>query len=189
MGLGFSPSWQPPISTFTSPLVPGGSLALTGSGFRGIAEGSGGNTQDSPADYPVVQLRSLESGQTLFLGTTGSSTNAYTSTAVTNLPDGWMLATMFVNGIPGTSVILLYDAPAAPAAPAFTSNPKLGANGSLTLSATTSPNLSSRLYCTTNLTPPVVWLPIYTNLNGGGWQYTDTNTAGFMMKFYQLSTP
>jgi hypothetical protein len=57
------------------------------------------------------------------------------------------------------------------------------------LSATTSPNLSSRLYCTTNLTPPVVWFPIYTNLNGGVWQFTDTNTAGFMMKFYQLSTP
>ena len=78
-GLGFSASWQPQIAS-TSPLIPGGTLALTGSLFRGISEGSGGNgSQDSPADYPVVQLLSLENGQTLFLSPANWSTNSYTS--------------------------------------------------------------------------------------------------------------
>jgi hypothetical protein len=183
-GLGFLPGWQPQISTFNPVLLPGSSLVLSGTGFRGIAEGSCGDTQDSPSDYPVVQLRSLESGQTIFTGATNWSTNAYASTPVAKLPGGWTLATMFVNGIPSTSVILFYGS-----APAFSPNPVLNANGSLTLEAQTMPNLSSRLYFTTNLAAPVVWLPIYTNLNGGVWQFTDTNTSGFTTKFYHLSTP
>jgi alpha-tubulin suppressor-like RCC1 family protein len=109
VGLGFSQSWQPQIATFTSPLSLGGSLALTGSGFRGVSEGSGGNTQDSPADYPVVQLRSVESGQTLFLLPTSWSTNSFTSAPVSEFPIGYALVTMFVNGIPGTSGILRVD--------------------------------------------------------------------------------
>jgi len=32
----------------------GGDLAVTGSGFRGISEGSSGSAQASPADYPVL---------------------------------------------------------------------------------------------------------------------------------------
>jgi hypothetical protein len=67
IGLGFSASWQPQITTFTSPLGLGGSLTLTGSRYRGISTASGGNSQDSSSDYPVVQLRSVESGQTLSL--------------------------------------------------------------------------------------------------------------------------
>jgi hypothetical protein len=68
VGLGFSASWQPQISSVTSPVISGGgTAALTGSKFRGISEGSGGTTQDSPADYPVVQLRRLDNEQTLFL--------------------------------------------------------------------------------------------------------------------------
>ena len=41
--------------------------SITGSQFRGISDGSSGNSQDSPTDYPLVQLRSIESGQTSFL--------------------------------------------------------------------------------------------------------------------------
>jgi len=106
VGLGFNAAWQPQLATFTSPLVLGGSLALTGSRFRGISGGSGGNTQDSPADYPVVQLRNVESGQTVFLLPTSWSADSFTSAAVSGLPPGWTLVTVFVNGIPGTSGIL-----------------------------------------------------------------------------------
>ena len=86
VGLGFSKSWQPQIATVTSPLSLGGSLVVTGSQFRGISEGSGGNSQDSPADYPLVQLRSLESEQTVFLLTTNWSTNSFTSAAGLEFP-------------------------------------------------------------------------------------------------------
>jgi uncharacterized delta-60 repeat protein len=106
-GLAFNASWQPQIATFTAPLVLGGSLAVTGSGFRGVSEGSGGNgTQDSATDYPVVQLRSIGSEQTAFLLATQWSATSYLSTPVNGLPVGCTLATVFVNGIPSASSIL-----------------------------------------------------------------------------------
>ena len=106
VGLGFSASWQPQIATFTSPIVLSSNLTLTGSLFRGISEGSGGDTQSSPADYPAVQLRSLESGQTVFLPATNFTSNSFVSAAVANFPPGFALVTVFVNGIPSTSSIL-----------------------------------------------------------------------------------
>ncbi len=105
-GLGFSTAWRPQVSVFTSPLSIGSGLILTGSGFRGISGASGGNSQDSSSDYPVVQLRSLESGQTKYLHTQNWSVNSYASTSVTGMPSGWTMATMFVNGIPGNASIL-----------------------------------------------------------------------------------
>ena len=63
------------------------------------------------------------------------------------------------------------------------------ADGGLTLNLVTTTNVSSRIYVATNLSPPLVWQPIYTNFTGGIWQFTDTNTAGSTAKFYRLSTP
>ena len=107
-GLGFSTAWQPQIATNTWALASGGNLALSGSGFRGISEGSGGNgSQDSPADFPVVQLRGIESGQTLPLLCTSWSTNGFVSAAVNHFLSGYALATVFVNGIPSSSAFVL----------------------------------------------------------------------------------
>lgn len=67
VGLGFATNWQPQIARLTSPFNLGNNLSLTGATFRGLSEGSGGNgSQGSPGDCPVVQLRSIESGQVLF---------------------------------------------------------------------------------------------------------------------------
>jgi len=62
-------------------------------------------------------------------------------------------------------------------------------DGSVTLNMLTTTNVGSRVYCATNLAPPVVWQSIYTNFTGGAWQFTDTNTCGITTKFYLLSTP
>ena len=62
--------------------------------------------------------------------------------------------------------------------PGFTTSPILNADGSLTLDPLTTTTLSSRLYSATNLAPPVTLAAdLDTNLNGGLWQFTDTNTA------------
>jgi len=108
VGLGFNPSWQPQITSPISPVSPGiSSLVLTGSQFRGVSEGSGGNSsQDSPADYPVVQLLGLGNEQTTFLLSTSWSSNSYTSATVGAFPPGYALVTVFVNGIPSTSGIV-----------------------------------------------------------------------------------
>jgi hypothetical protein len=73
--------------------------------------------------------------------------------------------------------------------PEFQGGPVLNADGSITLNVTTLTPSTNRLYAATNLNPPVVWQPIYTNLTGGLWQFADTNITPFATKFYRLSTP
>jgi sugar lactone lactonase YvrE len=64
-------------------------------------------------------------------------------------------------------------------------------DGSVTLDFVTAPNVSSRVLAATNLTPPVVWQPIYTNVAGpaGAWRFTDTNAGSHPLRFYRSSTP
>jgi hypothetical protein len=64
-------------------------------------------------------------------------------------------------------------------------------DGSVTLDFVTAPNVSSRVLAATNLTPPVVWQPIYTNVAGpaGAWRFTDTNAGSLPLRFYRSSTP
>jgi len=125
VGTGFSASWQPQIATCSSPLSSGGSLTLTGSRFCGISGASGGNYQDSSSDYPVVQLRSLENEQFLFLLSSGWSATNFTSLPVSGLPPGYAMATVFVNGIPSTSAILRVDMGLMPTAILLTSAARL----------------------------------------------------------------
>jgi hypothetical protein len=66
------------------------------------------------------------------------------------------------------------------------------ANGSVTLNFIGLPNATTRVWAATNLTAPIIWLPIYTNtttLPNGTWQYIDVNNAGIPRRFYEFSTP
>jgi N-acetylneuraminic acid mutarotase len=105
-GQGFSNSWQPQINSPVPPFLPGSTLALTGAQFRGVSEGSGGGTQNSAADHPVVQLRAIENEQTSYLLVTNWSTNSLVTAPVGSFPIGYAMATVFVNGIPSTSSIV-----------------------------------------------------------------------------------
>jgi hypothetical protein len=42
----------------------------------------------------------------------------------------------------------------------------------------------------TNLSPPVIWQPLSTNIAGadGNWQFTDTNAASYQTRFYRSLT-
>lgn len=62
-------------------------------------------------------------------------------------------------------------------------------DGSFSLNLATTTNVNSRVFAATNLCPPIVWQPIYTNSTGGAWQFIDTNTGGIACKYYRLSTP
>jgi N-acetylneuraminic acid mutarotase len=114
-GLGFIEAWRPVLTSATSPLPLGTPLAATGSQFRGISEASGSNSaQNSPTDYPLVQLRRLNSEQTHFLladpGSTWSD-SSFTSVPVTDFPTGHALVTVFTNGIPSISKIIRITGP------------------------------------------------------------------------------
>jgi hypothetical protein len=66
------------------------------------------------------------------------------------------------------------------------------ANGSVTLNFIGLPNVTTRIWATTNLTLPADWLPIFTNTTTtiyGTWQYIDSHATGYPARFYRFSTP
>jgi hypothetical protein len=111
VGLGFSTAWQPEIVTATPILIfSKRRLLLTGSRFQGISQASGGNSQDSSSNYPIVQLRNLESSEVVFLLTDpryGWSDTRSTSLLRGDFPPGPALVTVFTNGIPSTAQYLV----------------------------------------------------------------------------------
>jgi hypothetical protein len=120
IGLGFVASSQPLISSATSPLqLTTTNLVLSGSRFQGLSGASSGNTQDSSTNYPLVQLRSLANEQTRFLASdpaTNWSDTSFTSEAVSNFPAGYAMVTVFTNGIPSDSKLILLTPPPLPGA-------------------------------------------------------------------------
>ena len=190
VGLGFDASWQPQIGTVTSPLKLGDSLAITGSQFRGVSGGSGGNSQDSPTDYPVVQLRSLESGQTLFLSPTNWSANSFASTPINRFPPGYALVTVFVNGIPSTSSVVNVSVP-IPTAPKLI-DAKTLTNGSFQFAFTNSVGVIFGVLTTTNVAWPLTnWTALggVTEISPGQFQFTDPQATDGGQRFYTIRSP
>jgi hypothetical protein len=110
VGLGFNRDWQPEIAAGSLILRAGHRLWLTGSHFQGISQASGGNFQDSSSNYPVVQLRNLDSSQVVFLPagrTDGWSDTRFISLPARGIPLGPALVTVFTNGIPSTARYLV----------------------------------------------------------------------------------
>ena len=108
VGLGFSSDWQPEIATAT--LTSSQRLRLAGSLFQGISQASGGNTQDSSTNYPIVQLRSIDNGQVALLSVDpvgGWSDTTFVSSPITDFPFGPALVAVFTNGIPSTAKYLV----------------------------------------------------------------------------------
>ncbi|MFZ0825924.1 MAG: choice-of-anchor tandem repeat GloVer-containing protein [Verrucomicrobiia bacterium] len=77
------------------------------------------------------------------------------------------------------------------ASPPMISNVTCNPDGSVTLNLSTAPYTSSRILVTTNLVPPVVWQPIFTNVVGsnGAWQFIDRYASNYPVRFYRSSTP
>ncbi len=120
-GLGFAPAWQPLLNFVTPATLTGGSaLTAYGSRFRGVSEASGGNgPQNSSSNYPLLQLLSFVNEQTLFLpaNAAGWSDSSLTCTGVTMMnistpgfPVGYAQVTVFTNGIPSRSKVILTSA-------------------------------------------------------------------------------
>jgi hypothetical protein len=112
-GLGFQAAWRPVLSTISSLLNVGGRLRAGGQGFRGLSEAFGGTSQDSATNYPLVQLCRVDNEQVRWLRParmTGFSDTAFTSAPVTGFPAGHALVTVFVNGIPSISRMVMMTA-------------------------------------------------------------------------------
>jgi N-acetylneuraminic acid mutarotase len=187
VGLGFSTNWQPQIAAVSSPVNLGSGLQLTGSKFRGLSEGSGGNgASDSPSDCPVVQLRNLESGRLLNLASTNWNAASLSSSLVSNFPVGWALATVFVNGIPGTSSFV--EITPTPTAIRLTS-PAMRPDGSFQLSFTNNPGSVFTVLTTTNLSSGWSVLGSATEFSSGQFRFVDSTTANAAQRYYRVQSP
>ncbi len=113
VGLGSTAAWSPRVNPVNSPLNLGFALRITGSQFRGVSGASGGNSQDSSTDYPLLQLRAFESGWTKFVTCSNWSLTGFTSMPVLNFPPGWASATICVNGIQSSGAAFNVSVPAA----------------------------------------------------------------------------
>ncbi len=170
IGLGFSAPVRPQISTATPQLSnDGGSLTLSGLRFQGIGDASSGNGQDSSSGFPIVELRSLSNGQSLFLGASSWSATAFTSTSISGFAAGYALVTVYADGVPGVSAITRVQNPVAPVFAGTVSTVfQLGLPNSFQLFATGDPAPG---FSETGVLPPGVSLSAAGALSG-------TPTAG-----------
>jgi hypothetical protein len=182
VGLGFSAAWQPQITSALWQSSAGG-VTVNGSGFGGISSGSSGNSQDSPANYPVVELMSLNSGQALFLQATNWSSDSVTCPPGPALPPGYLLATVLVNGIPSAGQIVK-----SPTLPATTVMAPMVAQDSVTVNFSGIPGLTYTVQRAPTLAGP--WTTIATvslGQSGLGRQLDPNPPAGnaFYRTIYQ----
>jgi hypothetical protein len=167
----------------------GDKLTLTGSGFRGISGASTGNGPDASSDHPVVQLRILENGQTVFLSASYWSDTSFVTEPVWGLPPGWAMVMAFVNGIPGAAQLVDIPVP-VPAMP-IQLKPELLPNGSFRFTFTNNPGALFGALMTTNIARPLSnWTSAagVTEVAPGRFEFTtaSTNSAG---TFYTIRTP
>jgi len=106
-GLDYDEAWQPFIIS-GSELAEGGSLTLTGTGFRGYqySEAAGSGTYSTPTNLPVVQLRRLDNGLTMWVRASEFSESSYVSSTLWGLQKGPLLVTVIVNGIPSEARLI-----------------------------------------------------------------------------------
>ena len=194
VGLGFTAVSQPAITTATSPLAPGSALTLSGTQFTGYQNesASGGATNDSASNNPVVQLQSLVNEQQLTLVPDPAhpfTSTAYTSLAVSGFSRGYAGVRVFVNGIPSAAATIFvgYQAPTANAqsiatavntASAITltgSDPNVPPQTPLTFTVTVNPANGTLSGTAPNLT----YTPTPGYLGSDSFQFTVQNTAGF----------
>jgi len=105
LGLGFSDSLRPVITSATSISIPA-ALSVIGSGFRGGSETSSGGTNGSATDFPLLQLERIDNEQSTFLAPTGSWSDVAWSAFIDDLPEGAYRATIFTGAIPAESKIV-----------------------------------------------------------------------------------
>ena len=108
-GLGFIPAWRPLISSVPSKVKPGDTISLTGTRFKGISEASGGATNNSASNFPIVQLRRIDNEAIHYLqsNAAGWTDTKFVSKPLTSFQNGPALLTVITNGLPSVSKVVL----------------------------------------------------------------------------------
>jgi len=116
------------------------------------------------ASFPTLKLHNV------------TSTNAGNYAVVITSPYGSV-----------TSSIVTLTVVVRPAVSGIVPNP----DGSATINFSGGAGETYLVQTTTNLTPPVVWQTVSTNVAGtdGTWQFTDLDAPSYSVRFYRASTP
>jgi hypothetical protein len=191
VNLGFSNSWRPQIDASSSPVILGGGLSVSGSNYRGLSEASGGNgTREAATDFPVMQLRSIESGQTLFLSCGGWSTQTFAGRSILSFPPGYALVTAFVNGIPSTGAVVRVSVPLP--TPLVLTSPQVFSGGQFEFIFTNAPGALFAVLATTNgALPSSNWttLGAAAEFAPGKFRFIDYQATNFAQRFYRVVSP
>lgn len=118
------------------------------------------------------------------------SSDLYVSAPVRDLPPGWTLATVFVNGIPSAGSIFNISVP-VPIVTTLTGVRKL-TNGSFQFVFTNTPGALFGVLAATNPALPLsYWTPLagLTEVSPGQFQFTDPQAANSPQRFYRVRSP
>jgi hypothetical protein len=116
-------------------------------------------------------------------------TNSFVSVAITSLPVGYALATVFVNGIPSVSRMILISPGSAQVT---LINPTTLAGGEFQFSFASTPGTSFTAVATTNVVLELGnWtvLGAVAEISPGQFQFTDPETTNHLQRFYRVSSP
>jgi N-acetylneuraminic acid mutarotase len=113
---------QPVLAANLGPFFTTTAMTITGSGFRPPLEASGGNSNSSATNYPIMTLRGLNHSTVITIApdaATPYSNTSFTSTAnaLANYPTGFATLTATVNGIPSVGQIVYVGTIGVPDAP------------------------------------------------------------------------
>src|SRR5258706_15601815 len=127
---------------------------------------------------------------TLSLNVSNWSGTSFVSMPLTNFPNGYAYVTLFVNGMPSSSVLVNVSPQVTPG-PITLGNPiKLG--NSIQFSFSNTPGAQFTALAATSVTVPLSnWtvLGAVTDVSSGQFQFTDSNTGRFAQRFYRVSSP
>lgn len=107
--LGIDDARRPVVTSATNPVLPAAGITITGTGFNGDSEASGGATNGSATHYPLLQLRRVDNDQIAWVSPATASTRSATSfqsAPVPSLPKGEYLLTLIVNGLTSRSTMV-----------------------------------------------------------------------------------
>jgi len=137
-GLGFAFLRQPVLSSVTNPASLTGSILVSGSGFRGDSEASGGSYNSSATNFPLLQLQRIDSEQSFFVRSDPSvnwTDTSFQSVALSGVSPGHYRVTVITNAIPSLQQIILVNG--APTITTLTSSANPSSfGGSVTFTAT-----------------------------------------------------
>ena len=179
---------RPVVSNAPSSVTQATAFTLSGSKFRGDSEGSFGSVQSSATNYPLLELRKIDSEQSFFIGSdaeTNWSDTSFTSAAIKALPPGPYRLTVITNAVPSVSKIVNVVATSLK----ILSITRL-TNGHVVLQCLGVPNVVNTVEATRNLATAFVSLNNSVVADAiGAFEFEDNDAGNYTERFYRLAPP